>query len=133
MESDQLLSANSVNLLAGHGDIGPLLQTQKLLNSVAYAKERGFPRPLAAVELELMNFTGDVNGFDMVTMPQELRNKVPTSNLFQRSGYEVNPLARRTGTVAALFELIDGKMERTSQLPGAKALAEAFSDPSSSQ
>ena len=114
-------------------DIGPLLQTQKLLNSVAYAKERGFPRPLAAVELELMNFTGDVNGFDMVAMPQELRNKVPTSNLFQRSGYEANPLARRTGTVAALFESIDGKMEHASQLPGAKALAEAFSDPPSSQ
>ena len=48
-------------------DIGPLLQTQKLLNSVVYAKERGFPGPLAAVELELMNFTGDVNGFDMVS------------------------------------------------------------------
>ena len=107
-------------------DIGPLLQTQKLLNSVAYAKERGFPGPLTAVELELMNFTGDNSGFDMVTMPQEIRDKVPTSNLFQRSGYEVNPIARRTGTVAALFESIDAKMERASQLPGAKALAGAF-------
>ncbi|MBX9842174.1 MAG: hypothetical protein K2Z80_10250 [Xanthobacteraceae bacterium] len=107
-------------------DIGPLLQTQKLLDSVVFAKARGFPRPLAAVELELMNFTGDGNGFDMVTMPHELRDKVPTSNFFQRGGYERNPIARRTGTVAALFESIDGKMDRASQLPGAKALAGAF-------
>ena len=33
-------------------DIGPLLQTQKLLDWVVYAKERGLPGPLAAVELE---------------------------------------------------------------------------------
>jgi hypothetical protein len=32
-----------------------------------------------------------------------LRDKVPTSNFFQRGGYERNPIARRTGTVAALF------------------------------
>jgi hypothetical protein len=107
-------------------DIGPLLQTQKLLNSVVYAKSKGFSRPLAAVELELMNFTGDGNGFDMVTMPHEFRDKVPTSNFFLRNGYERNPIARRTGTVAALFESIDGKMDRASQLPGARALAEAF-------
>ena len=113
-------------------DIGPLLQTQKLLDSVVYAKARGFPRPLAAVELELMNFTGDGNGLDMVTMPQELRDKVPTSNFFRPGGYKLNPIARHTGTVAALFESIDGKMDRASQLPGAKALAGAFSDPSSS-
>jgi hypothetical protein len=107
-------------------DIGPLLQTQKLLNSVMFAKSKGVSRPLAAVELELMNFTGDGNGFDMVTMPHELRDKVPTSNFFQRNGYERNPIARRTGTVAALFESIDGKMDRASRLPGARALAEAF-------
>ena len=73
-----------------------------------------------------MNFTGDGNGFDMVTMPQSLRDRVPTSNFFQRGGYERNPIARRTGTVAALFESIEAKMDRASQLPGAKALAEAF-------
>ena len=51
---------------------------------------------------------------------------MPTSNFFQRGGYERNPIARRTGTVAALFESIEAKMDRASQLPGAKALAEAF-------
>ena len=54
-------------------DIGPLLQTQKLLNSVLFAKMKGYMQPLTAAELEMMNFTGDGNGFDLVTMPQELR------------------------------------------------------------
>jgi hypothetical protein len=107
-------------------DIGPLLQTQKLLNSVVFARLKGLPRPLTAAELELMNFTGDSTGLDMVTMPQGMRERVPTSNFFQRGGYERNPIARRTGTVAALFESINSKMDSASQLPGAKELAEAF-------
>jgi hypothetical protein len=107
-------------------DIGPLLQTQKLLDSVVYARAKGYPRPLTAGELELMNFTGDGNGFDMVLMPQELREKVPTSNFFQRGGYERNPIARRTGTVASLIASIEAKMDQLSNAPGAKELAEAF-------
>ena len=107
-------------------DIGPLLQTQKLLDSVVFAQMKGYTQPLTAAELELMNFTGDGNGFDLVTMPQELREQVPTSNFFQRGGYERNPIARRTGTVAALFAAIETKMDRASQSPGAKELAEAF-------
>ena len=87
---------------------------------------KGYMRPLTAAELELMNFTGDGNGFDLVTMPQDLRAQVPTSNFFQRSGYERNPIARRTGTVDALFASIETKMDRASQSQGAKELAEAF-------
>ena len=72
----------------------------------------------------MMNLTGDGNGFDMVTMPQAMREQVPTSNFFQRCGYERNPIARRTGTVAALFAAIETKMDRASQSQGAKELAE---------
>jgi hypothetical protein len=107
-------------------DIGPLLQTQKLLDSVLFAKTKGTTRPLTAAELELMNFTGDGNGYDLVTMPLEMRDKVPTSNFFQRSGYERNPIARRTGTVAALVNSIETKMDNASQAQGARELAEAF-------
>jgi len=107
-------------------DIGPLLQTQKLLDSVVFARAKGHHRPLTAAELELMNFTGDGNGFDLVTMPHDMRDKVPTSNFFQRAGYERNPIARRTGTVAALFKSIETKMESASQAPGARELAAAF-------
>ena len=99
-------------------DIGPLLQTQKLLNSVLFARSKGYTQPLTAAELEMMNFTGDGNGFDLVTMPQALRERVPTSNFFQRGGYERNPIARRTGMVAALFAAIETKMDRASQSAG---------------
>jgi len=107
-------------------DIGPLLQVQKLLNSVRFARAKGYSAPLRAAELELMNLTGDGNGIDMVTMPQTLRERVPTANFFQQSGYERNPVARRTGVVAGLLADIEGKMMRASQSPGAKDLAAAF-------
>jgi hypothetical protein len=65
-------------------DFGPLLQTEKLLVSIVFARRKGFTAPLSAAELEMMNLTGDGNGFDMVTMPTAWRDKVPTSNFFQR-------------------------------------------------
>jgi hypothetical protein len=107
-------------------DLGPLLQTQKLLTSVQFARSKGYKAPLTAAELELMNFTGDGNGIDMVMMPPALRQRVPTANFFQQQGYERNPIARRTGTVAALFASIEAKMDQASQLPGARDLAAAF-------
>jgi hypothetical protein len=107
-------------------DIGPLLQTQKLLNSVLFARRNGHKAPLTAGELELMNLTGDGNGLDIVLMPPALRQRVPTANFFQQAGYDRNPIARRTGVVAALLAAIDAKMDQASQLPGAKDLAAAF-------
>lgn len=106
-------------------DIGPVVQTQKLLNSVLFARMKGYRRPLTAPELELMNLTGDSTGLDMVTMPAEFRGKVPTSNFFQRNGYERNPVARRTGVVGNLIADIDGKMQRGAQAAGSKELATA--------
>ena len=107
-------------------DIGPLLQAQKLMNSVNFAKVKGYSAPLTAAELEMMNLTGDGNGFDMVVLPQAMRGKVPTSNYFTQSGYEHNPVARKNNTVAALLAATDAVMDRESQLPGAKDLAVAF-------
>ncbi len=107
-------------------DVGPLLQVQKLLDSVQFARAKGYLRPLSAAELELMNLTGDGNGFDMVTMPADLRARVPTANFFQRLGYERNPVARRTGVVANLVAEIAGKMQSEANSPGAKELAAAY-------
>jgi hypothetical protein len=107
-------------------DIGPLLQVQKLLDSVQFARAKGYSAPLTAAELELMNLTGDGNGFDMVTMPREMRARVPTANFFQQSGYERNPVARRTGVVTNLIADIEGHMLRAAQRPGARDLAAAF-------
>jgi hypothetical protein len=107
-------------------DVGPLLQTHKLLTSVIFARTKGYNRPLTAAELEMMNLTGDGTGLDMVTMPQSLREQVPTSNFFQRNGYERNPVAVRHNTVAKLLAVTDSRMDSNSNLPGARDLAAAF-------
>ena len=107
-------------------DLGPLLQVRKLTDSVRFARTKGYAAPLTAAELELMNLTGDGNGFDMVTMPQALRARVPTANFFQQQGYERNPVARRTGVVANLIADIESKMSRGAQAQGARDLAAAF-------
>jgi hypothetical protein len=107
-------------------DVGPLLQTHKLLTSVIFARAKGYTRPLTAAELEMMNLTGDSTGLDMVTMPPAMRELVPTSNFFQRSGYERNPVAIRHNTVARLLAITDSRMDSNGNLPGAKELAAAF-------
>jgi len=107
-------------------DIGPLLQVQKLINSVHFARTKGYSVPLTAAELELMNLTGDSTGLDMVTMPHELRIRVPTANFFQQQGYERNPVARRTGVVANLIADIEAKMGQGAQAQGSRELAASF-------
>jgi hypothetical protein len=107
-------------------DLGPLLQVQKLTDSVRFARTKGYMAPLTAAELELMNLTGDGNGFDMVTMLQALRARVPTANFFQQQGYERNPVARRTGVVANLIADIESKMSHGAQAQGARDLAAVF-------
>ena len=107
-------------------DISPLLQVEKLLTSVNYAKRQGYAKPLKAAELEMMNLTGDGSGFDMVTMSDDMRKKIPTSNFFQRRGYERNQIAITNNTVAQLIAATDAKMQSEAQLNGARALAAAF-------
>ena len=109
-------------------DIGPWLQTRKLVNSVLFARARGHKPALSAAELELMNFTGDGNGIDLVLMPADLRRRVPTANFFQQEGYERNPIARRTGVVAAFIASIESRMEGSARAQGARELAVAFDE-----
>jgi hypothetical protein len=107
-------------------DVGPLLQTQKLMMSVLFARAHGYPAVLTAAELEMMNLTGDGSGFDMVTMPSDWRDKVPTSNFFQKSGYEENPVAQRNNVVSKLIAATNAEMDGQIQKQGAKDLAAAF-------
>ena len=104
-------------------DIGPYLQTQKLMDSVVFAGRKGFAETLTAAELEIMNLTGDGNGYDMITMPREWRARVPTANFFQRGGYRDNPVAQRNNVVAKLIAATDAHMDREIRLPGSKELA----------
>ena len=116
----------AVHALVLDVDVGPLLQTHKLLTSVHFARAKGYTRPLTAAELEMMNLTGDSTGLDMVTMPMAMRERVPTANFFQRGGYERNPVAIRHNTVAKLLAITDNRMDANSNLPGARELASAF-------
>jgi len=105
-------------------DVGPLLQTQKLVDSVVFARRKGFARTLSAAELEMMNLTGDGNGFDMVTMPLPWRDRVPTANFFQPGGYADNPVAQRNNVVAKLIAATNARMDEESKKPGAEKLAD---------
>jgi hypothetical protein len=120
--------ANTEKGLAVHAlnldlDIGPLLQTQKLLDSVVFARRKGVMRTLSAAELEMMNLTGDGNGFDMVTMSPPWRDKVPTANFFQPSGYGDNPVAQRNNVVTRLIAATNARMDEECRKPGADELA----------
>lgn len=109
-------------------DVGPLLQTHKLLDSVEFLRMKGHERPASAAELEMMNLMGDGSGFEVVTMPAAIRDKVPTANFFQRGGYERNPVASRNNVVSALFAAMERRMEQQAALDGAKQMAAAFQE-----
>jgi len=120
--------ANTEKGLAVHAlnldlDIGPMLQTQKLLDSIVFARRKGFSRTLSASELEMLNLTGDGNGFDMVTMPLQWRDQVPTTNFFRPSGYDDNPVAQRNNVVAKLIAATDARMDEEAKKAGARELA----------
>ena len=107
-------------------DVGPLLQTQKLMDSVVFARKQGYGGTLSAAELEMMNLTGDGNGIDMIKMPPAWRERVPTSNFFRPGGYERNPVAIRNNVVARLLAATNARMDEEAALQGAKDLAALF-------
>jgi hypothetical protein len=110
-------------------DVGPLLQTQKLVDSIVFARRKGHQAALTAAELEMMNLTGDGNGLDMVMMPAALRERVPTANFFLQAGYERNPVAIRNNVVARLFAATNASMDRAAASQGARDLAAALTGP----
>jgi hypothetical protein len=107
-------------------DVGPLLQARKLNGSIRYARMRGHREQLTAAELQMMNLMGDGSGLDIITMPQAMRESVPTANFFQRRGYERNAVASRNNTVAKLLTVTDQRMDAAVQQPGARDLAASF-------
>lgn len=116
----------AVHALVLDVDVGPLLQVQKLVNSLRFAQLKGYAKPLTAAELEMLNLTGDGNGFDMLSLPPEARQKVPTANFFQPGGYARNAVARRNNTVSALIAATDAKMDEETRLKGALDMAAAY-------
>ncbi|MGY8632552.1 hypothetical protein RAD15_08655 [Bradyrhizobium sp. 14AA] len=84
-------------------DVGPVLQRQKRLDSVLFARRKGRTEPLTAAEFEMTNLTGDENGYDMISLPDDMRPSVPTSNFLQRPDYERNGVAIGNNTVQSCF------------------------------
>jgi hypothetical protein len=107
-------------------DAGPLLQARKLNGSIRFARMRGYREPLSGAELQMMNLMGDGSGLDIITMPLDLRDQVPTANFFQRRGYERNAVARTSNTVAKLLQVTDQRMDAAVQQQGARDLAASF-------
>lgn len=112
------LAMHALNL---DGDIGPWMQVIKLRSVVEYARKKGLGR-LNGAQLELMNLAGPGSGFEMLVPPGR---DMPTSNFFERGGYERNPVVHeRTG--AELLAKLDEIMDRNIQKPGAQKFAAIF-------
>jgi hypothetical protein len=74
----------------------------------------------------MMNLTGDGSGFDIVSMPQTMRDKVPTSNFFLQQSYQRNSVAIRNNVVSKLLAVTNSRMDQEIKLSGAKDMAAAF-------
>lgn len=107
-------------------DIGPLLQIYKMRTSLDFLRRKGINYSVSGAELEMLNLTGDGNGFDMIAMPLAYRDKVPTANFFLRNGYERNRVAINNNTVAKLLAATSQKMAVHLQKDGAQNLYRAF-------
>jgi hypothetical protein len=112
------LGMHAINL---DGDIGPWLQVVKLRGIKEFAAKKGMGT-LTGAQLELMNLSGPAHGFEMM---QPIGAKMPTSNFFERRGYERNPIAAgKTG--AQLLTKIGEIMDRNVQKTGAQRFAKIF-------
>ncbi len=103
------------------GDIGPWMQVVKLAGIKGFAARKG-ATTLTGAQLELMNLAGPGHGFEMMEPPGR---DMPTSNFFERRGYERNPLVHgKTG--AQLLAKLDEVMNRNVQKSGAARFARIF-------
>jgi len=112
------LAMHALNL---DGDIGPWMQVVKLRSVVEYARKKGLGR-LTGSQLELMNLAGPGSGFEMLVSPGR---DMPTSNFFERGGYERNPVVHEKTGVELLAKL-EEIMDRNVQKPGAQKFAQIF-------
>ncbi|MGO9170340.1 MAG: hypothetical protein ACLP7P_00010 [Rhodomicrobium sp.] len=112
------LGMHALNL---DGEVGPWLQVVKLRGIMEFAARKGMGT-LSGAQLELMNLAGPAHGFEMM---QPIGSTMPTSNFFERKGYERNPIAAgRTGAqlLAKIGEIMDRNVQRT----GAQRFARIF-------
>ncbi|MEL6374523.1 MAG: hypothetical protein AAFR04_11210 [Pseudomonadota bacterium] len=90
-------------------DIGPLMQVHKLLRIRKAARAKGVTG-LSGAQMELLNLVGYGRGLEML---RPVARGVPTSNFFDRLGYERNPVAKNLtakGLVDRIASIIRKRM-----------------------
>lgn len=112
------LGMHALNL---DGNVGPWMQVVKLRGIMEYASKKGM-RHLTGAQLELMNLAGPGSGLEMLMPPGR---DMPTSNFFERGGYQRNPVVHdKTG--AQLLAKLDEIMDRNVQKARAQQFARIF-------
>lgn len=111
----------AIHALNLDADIGPWLQVLKLKGLREEAAKAGV-FTLSSAEIELMNLAGPGNGLEMM-LP--VAKGVPTTNFFERGGYERNSVVRGR-TAAQLLAEIDARMQTFMTKPGAVEFAAIF-------
>lgn len=111
----------AVHALNIDADIGPWMQVQKLEDTRLFAVRKGKTR-LTGAELEIMNLAGPQSGFEMQL---KLTRDLPTSNFFERKGYERNSIVRGR-TASQLLAEIEKRMEAHLDEKGAIEFLDVF-------
>ncbi len=114
---------SAVHALNLDGDIGPMLQVQKLLKIKSVAERKGHENASAA-KLELMNLIGYGRGLEMLRRPA--RN-VPTANFMSPGGYQRNPVVKNK-TSSSLLQSLDTIIQRNLKRCGSVTFLRVFAD-----
>lgn len=103
------------------GDIGPMLQANKLKGLMELAAKKGRPN-LTGAQIEVMNLSGPATGLELM---QPAGMKAPVTNFFARRAYYVNKMVVGLTGEQLLAEL-DRRMNESVKSAGAIEFAEAF-------
>ena len=117
-KTQQGMGMHTLNL---DGDIGPMLQANKLKGLKDTAEKFGRPT-LAGHEMEAMNLAGPVTGLEMMA---PVGQKAPVTNFFARRAYYVNKMVVGL-TGAQLLAELDRRMTESLREAGAIEFAAAF-------
>lgn len=112
------LAIHSLNLDI---DTGPWLQVFKLNELRILAEKKGFAKVTGA-QLEMMNLAGPASGLEMLA---PLTRDLPTSNFFERGGYERNGVVRGR-TAGQLLAEMNKRIDHWIKEPGAQELNALF-------
>lgn len=110
-----------IHVLNIDGDIGPLIQANKLKGLMELAAKKGRPN-LTGAQIEAMNLSGPVTGLEMM---QPAGQKAPVTNFFARRAYYVNKMVVGLTGEQLLAEL-DRRMTDSMKSAGAIEFSDAF-------